>query len=559
MKKRFENMKIGRKLIDAFLLMLVMYVVTVIIAVVNIGNMSEKMEWLYEHPFANVEISLQMKSSIATVQKNMLLLADTENTGNRDADIKKIRELIEEVHSNIDELKSGHVSGKEKVTLFEDQYDKMQIPRDKIISLLELGKNEEALEVYTSDYAPIASEAKETLDEVAELSKKDAKDSLKEAQKLNNKIGIFFCVFAVVILSLSGILWLAITRSILDPVNAVKRAANQIANGQLDLEITYTSKNELGQLADDIRSTAEALSSYVDEIQVGLSALGNGKLNYRPEVEFKGDFVALGKAMEEIAVLLKQSMQQISYSAEQVSGGAEQVAGGAQILAEGASDQAGSIEELAVSMNKITDSVKENAENAYKSSTLADEVGTRLLRSNEQMDTLLENIRQVEKNSTEITGIVKEIEDIAFQTNILALNASVEAARAGDAGRGFSVVAGEVRRLAVKTSGASKLTAELIDRNTEAVYGGMKAADTAAHVLKVSVEGAQEVNRMVDQISKESADQAEQVTEIRRNMEQISEIVQKNSATTEESAAASEELSAQAQILKELVEQFEYE
>lgn len=558
MRNFFNNMKIGRKLIMAFALILVMYIVTVITAVVNIKNMSDRMEKLYHEPFANVEASLQLIGSIYNTQRNMILLVATNQIGDRDAYIEDTKELIEKSDSQMESVTTGYISGLDKVEVMKDQYDTLSVSRGKMMSLLEEGQNEEALNIYFDEYDEVASNLRASLREVVEVSQKDAAERLDEGKSINNRIVILIWLLAAVIILFTGILWYLITRSILFPINEAKKAANLIANGVLNAEITYTSKNELGQMTDDIRSTAQALGSYVEEMKRGLSSLGNGQLNYHPGIAFKGDFIALGEAMEEIAGLLKESMQRIRNSADQVSAGAEQVSGGAQVLAQGASEQAGSIEELAVSMNEITDSVKENAENAYKSSNLAGEVGTRILHSNEQMETLLASVREVQKNSKEITRIVKEIEDIAFQTNILALNASVEAARAGEAGRGFSVVAGEVRRLASKTTGASKLTAELIDKNTEAVQAGMEAADSAAQALKTSVEGAQEVSQMVDKISSESSQQAEAVTQIRKSVELISDIVQRNSATTEESAAASEELSAQAQILKELVEQFEH-
>lgn len=385
----------------------------------------------------------------------------------------------------------------------------------------------------------------------------DANDSLEAGKDLNQRVVILMVVLAAVSILFTGAVWLLITRSILTPVNQVKSAANAIANGMLETDLSYVSADEMGQLADDIRSTAAALSLYVSEISKGLSALGSGKLNYQVPVKFKGDFVAVGESMEKIGRMLRESMQQINSSAEQVSGGAEQVSNGAQILAQGASEQAGSIEELAVSINEVAESVRKNAENAVKSRELADSVGDSLIKSDEQMQQLMESIQLVKENSREITGIVKEIEDIAFQTNILALNASVEAARAGEAGKGFSVVAGEVRRLASKTSAASRLTANLVEKNTEAVGRGMDSARETARALKNSVEGAQEVNRVVDRISGLSVQQADAISQIRQNVELISDIVQGNSATSEESAAASEELSAQAQVLKELVEQFD--
>lgn len=557
MKDYFTNMKIGNKLILAFTVILTLYVVTVAASVINGKFMSDRMTQLYEGPFVNVEVSLEILANIQNTQKNMLLLAATDRVEDREGLIRETVAVIQSTERNLDTLTSGYVSGPEKVAKLEEAYAKLVAPRDKVVSLLNEGNPEEALNVYFSEYSVYSADVLSALSEVVQACSDDASGSLATGQEINMRILFLICLLAALIIAFAIFLCNIITKSILKPINEVKEAANKIANGQLDTNLTYQAENELGQLADDIRSTANALNSYVAEIQTGMSALGNGKLNYRTTVKYRGDFIAVGEAMNEIAGLLKESMQQISSSAEQVSGGAEQVSMGAQVLAQGASEQAGSIEELAVSMNEISDSVKENAENALKSSRLADEVGLDLQRSNELMDALLLNIQAVQDNSREITGIVKEIEDIAFQTNILALNASVEAARAGDAGRGFSVVAGEIRRLASKTTEASKLTAQLVSRNSESVQDGMKAVNAAALTMRESVKGAQEVNQMVDKISEVSVMQADAIVQIEKSVEMISDIVQKNTAITEESAAASEELSAQAQILKELVEQFE--
>lgn len=557
MREYFKNWKIGKKLILAFALMIFLYVITVTVAVINSKYMSDRMAQLYNGPFVNVEISLALMANIQNTQKNMLLLAATDQVEDREKLIKETSELIQKTEAKLKELASGYVSGPEKVAELEAAFVNLRTPRDKVISLLREDNPDEALNVYFTEYSGFSSKVLAVLSEVVQACSDDAQNSLTKGQEINMRTLFFICLLAALIITFSIFLCNIITKSILHPINEVKEAANKIANGQLDTNLAYTAKNELGQLADDIRSTTEALNMYVAEIKTGLTALGNGRLNYRSSVEYRGDFVALGEAMNEIASLLKESIQQISSSAEQVSGGAEQVSVGAQVLAQGASEQAGSIEELAVSMNEISDSVKENADNALKSSKLADEVGLDLQRSNELMDALLTNIQEVQENSREITGIVKEIEDIAFQTNILALNASVEAARAGDAGRGFSVVAGEVRRLASKTTEASKLTAQLIAKNSESVQDGMRAVNAAALTMRESVKGAQEVNQMVDKISEVSVMQADAIVQIGKSVELISDIVQRNTAITEESAAASEELSAQAQILKELVEQFD--
>ncbi len=557
MKEKFRNLKIGKKLLLAFGTIIIMYVLTVSIALFNIRTLADRMEQLYNEPFANVQTSQMATANLQKLSKNLALLAGTDNLVDEDSYLQETKETVTEVEAGMEALATGYVSGPEKVEELKSLFSQLKFPRDAILTAIEEDRDEDALNIYTNEYVPQVTKVMTCLGEVVELSSADAHNSLLEAKRISRHIWTLLTLLAAVILLITAFLWLTITKSIQKPVNEIKKAANTIANGQLKTELTYRSEDELGQLADDIRATASALNLYVSEIKKGLGELGSGCLNYRSPISFKGDFIALSEGMNEIGELLRESIVQIGNSAEQVFGGAEQISNGAQVLAQGASEQASSIEELAVSINDIADGVRDNADGAVKSSELAASVGNYLMESNNQMMNLMEYNRQIKKNSVEITGIVKEIEDIAFQTNILALNAAVEAARAGEAGKGFSVVAGEVRRLASKTSSASRLTSDLSEKNKEAVEAGMEAANDTAKTLKKSVDGAQEVNKMVSKISQASVQQAEAISQIRKTVELISDIVQGNSATSEESAAASEELSAQAQILKELVERFE--
>ncbi|MCB5713870.1 methyl-accepting chemotaxis protein [Lactonifactor longoviformis] len=557
MKEKFRNLKIGKKLLLAFGTIIIMYVLTVSIALFNIRTLADRMDQLYNEPFANVQSSQMAMANLQKVSKNLAMLAGTENLVDEQVYLQETKETVTEVEAGMEALATGYVSGPEKVEELKSLFSQLKFPRDAILTAIEEDRDEDALNIYTNEYAPQVTKVMTCLGEVVELSSEDAHNSLLEAKRISRQIWTLLILLAAVILLITGFLWITITKSIQKPVNEIKKAANTIANGQLKTELTYRSEDELGQLADDIRATASALNLYVSEIKKGLGELGSGRLNYRSPISFKGDFIALSEGMNEIGELLRESIVQIGNSAEQVFGGAEQISNGAQVLAQGASEQASSIEELAVSINDIADGVRDNADGAVKSSELAASVGNYLMESNNQMMNLMEYNRQIKKNSVEITGIVKEIEDIAFQTNILALNAAVEAARAGEAGKGFSVVAGEVRRLASKTSSASRLTSDLSEKNKEAVEAGMEAANDTAKTLKKSVDGAQEVNKMVSKISQASVQQAEAISQIRKTVELISDIVQGNSATSEESAAASEELSAQAQILKELVERFE--
>ena len=550
MRERFKNYKTGKKMAVAFISIIILYIITVVTALFNIESVSSRMDRLYNEPFANVQSSLRMIANLRAVDRNIVLMAATDELVDEDRYLENTKELIQSEEAALTQLSTGYITAPEKVKELQEEFQKLAVSRTRIMSLLEEGENREVLKEYVDSYLPQANTVRTVLNDVVDLSVADAEHSMSAAHEANHRIMFMLLLLSLVCIAFTVLICVTITKSIVRPIREVKDAANTIANGGLDIGLSYKSRDELGQLADDIRSTSEALKNYVEEIRRGLAALGGGHLNYQPEVVFKGDFIAVGNGLSEISRLLRNSIYQINSSAEQVSNNA-------QALAQGASEQAGSVEELAVSINEIAESVRNNADSAVASSRLAASVGHRLGECEEQMASLMESMGQVKKNSGEITGIVRQIEDIAFQTNILALNASVEAARAGEAGRGFSVVAEEVRRLASKTAGASKLTAELVEKNSEAARDGMDAVNATARTLKDSVEGARTVNREMDKISGLSIQQAEAISQIRKSVELISEIVQGNSATSEESAAASEELSAQAQILKELVERFE--
>lgn len=558
MKNRVRNMKVGSKLFTGFAVIVVMYIITVVSAVLAVRSVAGSFEKFYAGPYRVVNTAKDMRTGIHGVVRNMLAVIVGDSTEDS-AYLKEAREFADTIDEGREILIENSDGIREEVDNLIAQLDYIKPIRDEILNLLEKGDYQSGLEMYKTEYEKKAKDARESLKEISNLAGVSAGEYLENAKSVENNIILLIVALAVLIIALTGIIWYMITRSLTVPIKEIQRAAKDISQGKLKTTLDFVSENELGELSQNIRETSEALNLYVSEIQKVLTAIGNGKLNYSSSITFRGDFIALNDAMDKISMLLRSSLQQISNSAEQVAGGAEQMSNSAQILSQGASEQASSIEELAASINEISDSVKENADNAVKSSQLADEVGGQILDSNQQMKTMIYTIEQIKRNADEITGIVKEIEDISFQTNILALNASVEAARAGEAGRGFSVVANEVRRLAAKTTSASRMTADLASKTSQAVEGGMQTADETARSLMKVVDGMQNVNGMVDRITEASVQQADAISQIRKSIELISEIVQGNSATSEESAAASEELSAQAQLLKGMVEQFETE
>ncbi|HEX3017887.1 MAG TPA: methyl-accepting chemotaxis protein [Caproicibacter sp.] len=362
--------------------------------------------------------------------------------------------------------------------------------------------------------------------------------------------------FALVVLI---VLIVLVSKSIIRPLKKLTSAAQKIADGNLDVDVGIRSSDETGQVASAISQTVDRLKEYIryiDEISAVLDQIAVGNLMFDLQCEYAGEFHKIKISMENIKATLMKTFGGISEAAGQVAAGSEQVAAGSQTLAQGATEQASSVQQLAASVTEIAQHVKNNASDASNATTLANDAADEMKRGNEQMSELISAMKKIDQSSNQISEIIKTIQDIAFQTNILALNASVEAARAGAAGKGFAVVAEEVRNLAGKSSQAADNTTALIETSIQNVNEGTKIADSTAHSIHTVADKVKETAGLISHISNASAQQADSIKQVQLGLDQISNIVQTNSATAEESAASSEELSSQAQTLKSLIEIF---
>ncbi|MBS5956323.1 MULTISPECIES: methyl-accepting chemotaxis protein [Lacrimispora] len=335
------------------------------------------------------------------------------------------------------------------------------------------------------------------------------------------------------------------------PIGKVVDAAKLISQGQLDVDLTdITSKDETGQLA----MAFTYMTNGIKEQALAAVNISNG--DFTQNVPIRSDKDAMGLALLKIENDLNQSLLSIQTASDQVNTGAEQVSSAAQALASGTTEQAATIEELNAAITNVTQQAELNAQNVQKATVYVGEADAGVIESNAHMQKLNLSMKEISASSDKISSITKVIEDIAFQTNILALNAAVESARAGSAGKGFAVVADEVRNLAAKSAAAAKQTAELIGHSAVSVSEGEKLALEAANILLEVGKKAKLAEQSIKEIDNASSAQVVAIEEINHGLAQVSAVVQSNAATAEESSASSEELAAQAQMLKEEVGRF---
>ncbi|CUP60640.1 MULTISPECIES: methyl-accepting chemotaxis protein [Hungatella] len=553
-----KNLKIGRKLFVTFFIIVAMFLATVFVAISGLNYSDERFSDFYEYSYPVSTTTLDIRRGLQTSVKALGLSMLTENPADVDRYITEVDEQMKTVENNFNYLIQTYRGDTSRLQEALSKLSDAKKYRIEIEELSAANKNKEATALFFDQYNPTILEVRELLTAMDESTKELAKDTYMIAHKSQTIVKLLAVAVSAIALFITFILSIRLSVSLKKPIAEIEKAAISMAKGYLDVEVSYESKDELGILAENMRRMITTLKTIINDLDYLMSKMADGDFAIKTKTEesYIGNFENLLLSIRRMNRKLTDALSQINASADQVNIGSDQVSATSQTLSDGASEQASAIEELATTINEISHHVDMTAQNAAEANAQTEKAGNEVNDCNTQMQELISAMNDISQRSSETSKIIKTIEDIAFQTNILALNAAVEAARAGEAGKGFAVVADEVRNLASKSAEASKNTAVLIEGTVTAVEKGTKLVNGTAESLQRVVESAQQVGGIVDKIAEAASQQTASVSQVTLGVNQIANVVQTNSATAEESAAASQELSGQAALLRELVAQF---
>ena len=556
MKKKLENMHLKERIDYGYRKVITMMLISGLLSVVIIGILFANMMHYVENVNAADQAVKICRINVNAAARNIREMALNEDTSSYDNYEQTVKRLLSEVDSELQILKKTEVLSDENYEEYATALSDWGEIGYSIIEEIKNGNDENATDAILNNCTPALNKVVEIAIKLDELTDEASSETVR------NMVVCTVAGFVVIIVCLVFAFTLTrktskrVLETILEPLHAIEDVAMELTEGNLHSTLEYHSDDEIGKLAHSMRKSIRILGTYVDDIDRSMKLFSEGNFDVHPEVEWRGDFVGILNSFMAFQASMAGTIKGIQNVSNEVSGAAEQVASSSNDLADGATNQAAVVEELTATVTGVSEQVEKNSQSAKEISVKVDELGNAISESNGKMHEMVDSMHEISEASKEIDKIITTINEIASQTNLLALNASIEAARAGEAGKGFAVVANQVNVLADQSAQAAKESATLIETSVKAVEKGMVIAGQTAAQLEEVAENSKVITTEVTNIAETLETQTTEIKQINEGIEQINDVVQTNSATSEECAAASQEMSSEAESLREMIRKF---
>ena len=555
-KKKLENMHLQERINYGYRKVINMMLISGLFSIVVIGVLFANMENYIENVAAADQAVKICRINVNAAARNIREMALNDDTSAYDGYEQTVEKLLTEVDDELKTLKRTGVVPDADYEEYASALSDWGTLGYSIIEEIKNGDREKAIDSILNECTP-------ALNKLVQIAIK-LDDLTDEVSNRAVRTTVIFTAAGIVCIIVCLVFALVLTKktskkvldTILEPLRAVEDVAKELTEGNLHSTLEYHSEDEIGSLAHSMRKSIRILGSYVDDIDRAMKLFAEGNFDVQPEVEWKGDFVGILNSFMMFEESMAETIKDIQNVSNDVSSSSEQVASSSNDLADGATNQAAVVEELTATVAGVSEQVEKNSRSAREISGRVDELGNAIAESNGKMHEMVASMNEINEASREIDKIIATINQIASQTNLLALNASIEAARAGEAGKGFAVVANQVNQLADQSAQAAKESAALIETSVKAVEKGMVIAGETATQLEGVAENSKVITEEVTNIAETLETQTAEIQQINEGIEQINDVVQTNSATSEECAAASHEMSNEAENLREMIRKF---